>query len=962
MRDVTASQRPNQSTALALILGAVLGSGIVLRAQDRPGTRVDFAREILPLLSNKCFVCHGPGSKKKDLVRLDSYAGATRDLGGYRAIDPNALERSRIPVRIHDTEDPMPPEKSGKTLTRKERELISRWILEGGEYAKHWAFVAPRKQPPTKLGSPTDNLIDGYVLARLEEKGIDFAREADRATLARRAALVLTGLPPEPAQLAAFLADKRADAYPRLIDELLASPRFGEHQARYWLDAVRYGDTHGLHLDNRRGIYPYRDWVVHAFNANLPLDDFITWQVAGDLLPDPTLAQRVATGYVRMNPSTSEGGAIPAEFQAKNNFDRSETLGTVMLGMTMTCTRCHTHKFDPITQKDYYRLFAFFNSTAESPLDGNRYAYAPVVEAPGDQAAWQNWSAIESEMVELLAEARDEITARMSAVTTYAVASAGWKTGDWRMSKRMARDAVAPKVTDLPKAKRLPGVLPRFGLKSDKAVFVAFDVKVPVDQVLWLKISGGAGSEVRIDDRAIASQQILPDQRGARIPLAFSRGSHRVLIRLVGPKVTTPVEVRLANPWQVLAKAKGFHACGREDRLFMVADPKGPFADLAVQKRALALATRMIAAKRGFTTTLVARDLDTPRKTRVLRRGEYNLPTGETLAPGVPEVMSAFPEGAPRNRLGLARWLTSRKHPLVARVLINRIWQRTFGAGLVRTPEDFGRQGEQPTHPRLLDWLAVELQDSGWNLKHMLRRMVTSQTFRQRSAWRRGVDDPENRLLARGPSHRLDAEVIRDIALWASGLLDPTMGGEGVRPHQPLGLWAALAHPASNTKRYVPDKGRKLYRRSLYVYWKRTSPHPVMTLFDAPSREASCVKRSRTSTPLQSLGLFNETQRLEMGRMLAQRLLREADDDALRLDLLFRKLACRVPTDRERAACIELLHAMRARYARAEKDALALLDRPGHTRRDRSLDPAEHAAWSQLAITVLASDVAILLY
>ncbi|MCZ6822417.1 MAG: DUF1553 domain-containing protein [Deltaproteobacteria bacterium] len=324
--------------------------------------------------------------------------------------------------------------------------------------------------------------------------------------------------------------------------------------------------------------------------------------------------------------------------------------------------------------------------------------------------------------------------------------------------------------------------------------------------------------------------------------------------------------------------------------------------------------------------------------------------------------MSPFPEGAPRNRLGLAHWLTSREHPLLARVLVNRIWQRTFGHGLVRTPEDFGLQGQQPTHPELLDWLAVELQESGWDLKHMLGLMVTSRTFRQRSAWRTDVvDDPENRLCSRGPGHRLDAEVIRDVALWASGLLDPNMGGEGVKPYQPDGLWSALAHPGSNTKRYVRDKGQKIYRRSLYVYWKRTSPHPMMTLFDAPSREASCVQRSRTTTALQSLGLFNETQRLEMSRMLAERLLREASDDTKRLNLLFILLASREPTDSERAACTRLLETLRTRYTKSERDALALLS-SGDAPRDEKLNPAEHAAWSQLAITVLASDVAILLY
>ena len=392
-----------------------------------------------------------------------------------------------------------------------------------------------------------------------------------------------------------------------------------------------------------------------------------------------------------------------------------------------------------------------------------------------------------------------------------------------------------------------------------------------------------------------------------------------------------------------------------------LAKPEGRLAKLGLQAEAGQLIKQRTDATARFTTTLVARDLAKPRKTRLLDRGEYNLPTGEPLQPDVLKAMNPFPEGAPRNRLGLARWLTSREQPVVSRVLVNRIWQRVFGAGLVRTPEDFGLQGQQPTHPELLDWLAVELHDSGWDLKHMLRLMVNSRTFRQGSALRDGVNDPENKLWARGPHYRLDAEVLRDIALWASGLLDPHMGGEGVKPYQPAGLWKALAHPGSNTKNYVRDNGQRLYRRSLYVYWKRTSPHPMMTLFDAPSRESSCVQRSRTNTPLQALGLLNETQRIEMARMFAERLLKERATDAERLDLLFTLLACREPSATERDACAQLLKTMRERYAAAEKDATKLLE-TGEVPRDKSLDPTSHAAWTQLSATLLASDLALMMF
>jgi hypothetical protein len=785
---------------------------------------VDFARQVLPILSNKCYVCHGAAGEARDVLRLDSFAGATTDLDGHKAIDPDTPGKSSLLHRINSTDEPMPPEDAEKQLTAEERELLSRWIRQGGAYATHWAFVAPKKELPGDASAADGSAaIDAFIRASLKTQRASFSAPADKQTLARRVALVLTGLPPEPDQLASFLADRTPGAYAQLVDQLLDSPRYGEHQARYWLDAVRYGDTHGLHLDNRRGIYPYRDWVINALNRNIPLDDFITWQLAGDLLPSPTLEQRVATGFVRMNPSTAEGGAIPAEFQAKNNFDRVETLGTVFLGMSLTCARCHTHKYDPIPQTEYYRLMAFFNSTAENSMDGNKYEYGPVLKAPGSVEAWKAWNDIEATRAALLTQ------------TTVAIA-------------------------DL-----------------DAAV-----------QEKW---------------------------RGAT----------------------------------------------SKDQLGILADAKGPLAGLPMHSAAVTLNAQITEQEKAFTSTLVARDLETPRVTKVLTRGEYDLPVGDALEPGIVKVMSAFPEAAPRNRLGLAQWLTSRQHPLVARVLVNRIWQHAFGYGLVRTPEDFGLQGEQPTHPALLDWLAIELHDSSWDLKHILRLLVSSRTFQQSSAWRRDLADPDNRLWARGPSHRLDAEVIRDIGLWASGLYDPYMGGEGIKPYQPKGLWSALMHPGSNTKLYVPDTGDRLYRRSLYVYWKRTSPHPMMALFDAPNRESSCVKRSRTNTSLQSLGLLNETQRIEMGRQLAARAIRSAETDRERLDYLFTLLACRKPTRAERAACLGLLTTMQDRFTTDSEDAISLLS-TGDTPRDESLDAAAHAAWTQVAVTVLASDIAILLY
>lgn len=933
------------------------GAPSVVSAQE-----VDFAREVLPILSNKCFVCHGPDAKEDVTLRMDSFEAATHDLGGYQAINPAAPKESEVLARIFSDDDPMPPRDAEKQLTSVERDLIERWVLQGGSYAKHWAFVVPVKRAFNK-SVPVSDAIDTFVHDRLNQRGLQPASRADKTALARRAALVLTGLPPEPQLREAFLADQREGAYGRFVDELLNSSRYGEHQARYWLDAVRYGDTHGLHLDNRRGIYPYRDWVIHALNQNLPLDHFITWQLAGDLLPHATLAQRVATGFVRLNPSTSEGGALPEEFQCKNNFDRTETLGTVLLGMSLTCARCHTHKYDPIPQTEYYRLLAFFNSTAERPMDGNAYVYGPHVKAPANLLAWSAWEELENERRSLFETVHAELQGeRWTQTVSHAKRSLAWTSQNWKTAGPLAGDVAGPEDAGWKPIEGLPGTLQQKLPKAGQAVWISVDLVIPQSQVLWLTFRSESGAAVSVDGEPVeATTTEVRDGDRVMIPLVLSQGEHQVRLKLLGKDSEPLLEVRLENAWQQLGNGTPWAECDPLRKVRMLRETQGPFAGLNLQGRAGALEQEMSAAEQGFTTTLVARDLPEPRVTKVLRRGEYNLPTGEPLEPGILSVMGQFPAAAPRNRLGLAQWLTSPDHPLVSRVLINRIWQRVFGYGLVRTPEDFGLQGEQPTHRELLDWLAVELQDSGWDLKHMLRLMVTSDTFQQSSAWRDDVEDPENRLLARGPRHRLDAEVLRDIGLWASGLLDPHMGGEGVKPYQPSGMWKAMAHPGSNTKQYVRDKGELLYRRSLYVYWKRTSPHPMMTLFDAPDRESSCVRRSRTNTALQSLGLLNETQRIEMARALAERLLRECDGDADRMDLLFSLIACRVPTDSERAACDRLLGQMRDRYGNSHDDAIALLS-IGDAARDRSMDAVQHAAWTQVVVTVLASDLAILLY
>ena len=905
--------------------------------------RIDFARQVLPILSDKCFACHGPASNKKNDLRLDTVERATADLGGYRAIDPRNPKQSEVLKRIDSHDDPMPPTDAEKQLSKAERETLRQWVLQGGRYAGHWAF-----SPPTRERGRT---LDWFIARKLKEKRIDFAPQADAATLARRASLALTGLPLEPDRLREFLNDRREDAFTRLVEELLASPRFGEHQARYWLDAVRYGDTHGLHLDNRRGIYPYRDWVVRAFNENLPLNDFITWQIAGDLLPHPTLDQQIASGYVRLNPSTGEGGAISEEFQAKNNFDRVETLGTVMLGLSLTCARCHTHKYDPIPQTEYYRLMAFFNSTAEPALDGNAYQYGPVARVPADPQAWQEWERLKQNRAELLAAFKPDSTATF---ISHARSTLDWKADEWRLSKKVGLDSDAPPKDGERDVKGFPGRIGEQLPKAHEVLWLSFKLHAPTHQTLWMTFASGPGFRVELDGKAAICN-------GCSAALDLSAGDHAVRLKLTGSADRIPLEVQLFNPWESLAKHGDWMKCDEPARLGMLADPHGPAKGGDAHAAAWSVMRDLTGLETEFTTTLIAGDLATRRETRLLARGEYDRPTGDALEPGVLSAVGVSGSGGFSSRVDLARWLTSRDQPLVSRVLINQVWQRVFGEGLVRTPEEFGRQGQQPTHPELLDWLAVELQESGWDLKHMLRLMLNSRTFRQSSRWRTDIDDAQNLLLARGPGYRLDAEVIRDMGLWASGLLEPYMGGEGVKPVQPEGLWKALTHPASNTVNYEPDTDARVYRRSLYLYWKRTSPHPMMTLFDAPSRETSCVRRSRSNTPVQSLSLFNETQRLEMARMLAERLLREPTDEPARMNLLFALLAGRSPNTLERNACTTLLKTSRERYQSAPGDAQALLS-AGQAAFDKRLDAVETAAWAQVASTVMASDASILLH
>jgi mono/diheme cytochrome c family protein len=770
---------------------------------------IDFRRDVLSILSDHCFACHGPdGKTRKGDLRLDVKADALRSKDPV--VVPGKSGESELFARIssHDPDETMPPKKFGKPLTPEQIETLKRWIDAGAPWANHWAFEAPKAvdPPAVRAESWARNPIDRFVLARLEAEGLKPAPEADKATLIRRASLALTGLPPSLAEIDAFLADARPDAYERMVDRLLASPAYGERMALDWLDAARFADTNGFQNDFARAMWPWRDWAIAAFNRNLPFDQFVVEQIAGDLLPNATLEQKVATGFNRNNRTVTEGGSIEEEWRIENAVDRVETTGTVFLGLTIGCTRCHDHKFDPIRQDEFYQFMAFFTSAA------------------------------------------------------------------------------------------------------DKGVYNETRGNVP-------------------------------------------------------PLVSLPTAADTANVRRLDASIAATEASARDATIREMLTPRGlasiPFR--MEQSQLIAFRREKAEIEAKIPTVMVMEDAPVPRETFVLKRGQYDQPDKtRKVEPGVPAALTPLPAGAPRNRLGLARWLVDPSNPLTARVQVNRIWQLVFGAGLVKTAENFGVQGEPPTHPALFDWLSATFVRDGWNLKGLLRTIVTSATFRQSSSAAADLiaKDPENRLLARGPRFRLPAEMVRDNALAVSGLLTVKLGGPSVKPYQPEGLWAELAGGAGEGP-YVRDSGANLYRRSLYVYRKRTVPHPAMVNFDAPSREICQVKRPRTNTPLQALELLNDDTYVEAARRLAQLMLTEGGSSKEeRLTYGFRRATARTPTPAELTVLRRGLDRYLVLYA-ADRDAAQAFIKHGDSPVPEGLDPAALAAYTAAAEVVLNLDESI---
>ena len=974
-------------------------------AQDGLPEKIDFQRHIRPILSQSCFACHGPDAADREAeLRFDVAESALGEREGYPlAIVPGKPDESELYVRISadDPDDRMPPSDSDEELTQRQIELLRRWIEQGAEFQRHWAFVPPTRPPLPKVNKADwpRNEIDHFILARLEKEGLAPCGEADRRTLIRRVTLDLSGLPPTPGEVDAFAADKSPNAYQQLVDRLLQSPRFGEHMARFWLDAARYGDTHGLHLDNYREIWPYRDWVIGAFNSNLPFDRFVTEQLAGDLLPDPTLDQRVATGFNRCHVTTNEGGSIDEEVYVRNVLDRVTTTGTVFLGLTFECARCHDHKYDPLSSKDFYQFFAFFNSLDGPAMDGNTKAPSPVVKLPTPEEEaklaelGQSIRRIDGRLTGPVAEldARQaaweaELAEKLAAESQ----AAAVKLGPWHSlgpftassSQEAFTTAFPPeKEIDLEKTYQ-DGQLkwvcqPKWvdgqvhTLKGENAAtYLVRTIEAPAARQITLSLGSDDTITVWLNGRQVLAKEIYrgvaPDQEKLTVPL--EAGENRLLMKIcnrggaygfyfgkTGEPIAPPDVVEALEV--ALEKRSDAQRTALRDHFRRQCWPE--FKELEAERARLRQQEKQV--NDSVPTTLVFRERAQPREAFILERGEYDQ-HGEKVGRDTPAALPPMSEDLSRDRLGLAKWLLDPGHPLTSRVAVNRFWQQCFGTGIVKTSENFGQQGEWPSHPELLDWLAVQFPADGWDVKKLIGRFVTSATYRQASRVTPELceRDPENRLLARGPRFRLDAEMLRDQALLVSGLLMEKLGGPGVKPPQPDGLWFAVGYSGSDTVRFVKDAGpEKVYRRSIYTFWKRTAPPPQMNTFDAPSREACAVRRERTNTPLQALLLMNDPQYVEAARHLAELAIEEAGTaPEARAAYMFKRAAGHAPDQPDLADLIGAYRDQFAHYEASPEDANKLIA-VGESKPEASLDPAQLAAWTMVANLILNLDEVI---
>ncbi len=1049
MTDLTGGR----GAALALLLALVGGSLAAAEAAPR------YNRDVRPILAENCFACHGPDKMaRKAGLRLDIRDEAVK----AGALVPGKPDESTLVERIFSTSKSqlMPPPKSHKKLTPAQKDVLRRWVAAGAEYQAHWSFIPPTRPalPAVRNSAWVRNPIDRFILAELEKRGLAPAPEADRRSLARRAALDLTGLPPAPAAVEAFIRDTRPDAYERYVERLLASPFWGEHRGRYWLDYARYADTHGIHFDNYREAWAFRDWVIRACNANMPFDRFTIEQLAGDLLPNATLDQRVASGFNRCNITTNEGGVIPEEYLVLYTRDRTETMSQVWLGLTANCAVCHDHKLDPISQREFYRMAAFFNNTTQGAMDGNIKDTPPVVLVPRaeDRPRWE-------QLEKQLAAARAQVEKhKQSARTGFEGWLKGMKVetiragipenglhllaaldkgagnvieltvnGKARSLNLPAGQAWAPGFVAAKAFQTRPGATVEAGdvgdFEKDQAFSFGAWVRLPRSRFngavfsrmdekaefrgwdLWVE-NGRFGSHVvstwPTDALKVVAGNPVAHNSWNHVFVTYDGSGKAAGLRIYVNGVlqgnrniqadTLRSTIRTKVPWKLATRNSTSRLDGisvQDVRLYSRELSGQEVARLAKGKRAAYLATlprrtplqnnelfewylaggnrayqeaiaeleklqreEMAIRARG-TVAHVSQERPDKAMAYVLYRGDYDK-RREPVTPDTPSVLPAMPAKLPRNRLGFAQWLVQPGHPLTARVTVNRYWQEVFGTGLVRTSGDFGTAGELPTHPELLDWLALEFSETGWDVKRLFRLLVTSAAYRQSAVTtpEKRDKDPHNALLSRGPRFRMDAEMIRDYALAASGLLVPRFGGPSVRPYQPDGVWEAVAMIGSNTRDYRRDSGDNLYRRSMYTFWKRAAPPASMDIFNAPSRETCAVRRERTNTPLQALVTLNDPQFVEAARVLAEKALTEggATSEA-RADYLALRLLSRRLRPEEQKVVQRMLAELLTHYKDEPAAAKKLLG-VGEWKSNPSLDAATLAAWTMLSNSLLNLD------
>lgn len=1028
----------------------MLAAGIVATAQRVPTalkkpTKMDFNRDIRPIL-DKCLSCHGHDPKAiRAGLRLDLRSGATKVLDdGQRAIVPGHPEQSMLVTRIYATDKflRMPPPSSNRVLSDEEKATLKEWIRQGAEYKPHWAFVKPvRPQLPSVADkSWPANPIDYFVLAKLEENGLHPSPDADKRTLLRRVSLDLIGLPPTLEETNAFLNDHSPNAYEKVVDRLLASPRYGERMAMDWMDDARYADSNGYQSDWERYQYRWRDWVINAFNANMPYDEFTIKQLAGDLLPHATTDDIVATGFNRNHRLNTEGGVIPEEWRVENVIDRVETTSEVWLGLTAGCARCHDHKYDPISQKDFYSLCSYFNNVPETGSGVEQPVnHPPLIQAPyPDQA--RSMADLKMQVASLDAQIKPMLAANDTAAQRWRISDdpgplslQDGLVGRYKFNAETKTGTVTGSVSYDPG--RSTGAV-AVGDKGfvDLGNVGDFDGKDPFSYGAWIYRQTDTGSPIARMDTSrdyrgwdlfleggkpavhminkwpenankVVSKTMLPEGQWAHVLVTYD-GSGKVggIKIYVDGKLTeldianqslngtirNSVHLRVgrrtdSNPFEgkvddvvvydrtlsssevaalaAVSPAKPLLAIPVDMRTAeqkqeidrdwsMVYD--GEYRALEVQRESVVKDRDALDAK--IPTVMVMQEMPKPRDCFVLIRGQYDH-HGPQVTAAVPRVFPPLPPGAPNNRLGLAEWIMDPSNPLTARVTVNRMWERLFGTGIVATSEDFGTRSEFPSHPELLDWLATEIVRQKWGLKAMWKELVMSRTYRQNSDVSEALEklDPNNRLLARGPRFRLAAEVIRDQAMLAGGLLEEKIGGPSVRPYQPDGVWDEVS-VYGNLHNYKHDADPNLHRRSLYTIWKRTAAPPDMTLFDAPSRETCWVRRARTDTPLQALVLMNDETYVEAARGLAQRMLEDGGSTVTqRVAYAFRVVLGRNPNPTETKILSRGIEPREAHY-RKEPQAAKKLLAFGDLKNDPKLDPAQLAAYTVTASTILNLD------